>query len=201
MARHRKGLVKVSGFDREEWMRRRAERMGATGGAAAARPSPMRMAVVVVWLAIGAAVGWVAHERLVPAARQRPPVVRAAAEAHATFAALPDRPVEMAAGPELLAWLSERLGAPVAAPALDGHELLGGRLLPGPAALLVYQAPDGGRVSLWAAPAAGKADGATVRAAEIGGTTVLWWRDGALVRALAGGDHDRLQRLAAQARG
>ena len=97
-----------------------------------------------------------------------------AARAHALFSGDAERPVELtaAAGADMAAWFSSRLGKPVAIPYLgaSGLRLVGGRLLAGadgPVAQLIYEDEDGYRLTLGvsAVPAAGGPE----RAASVSG--------------------------------
>ncbi|MEE9205916.1 MAG: anti-sigma factor, partial [Acidimicrobiia bacterium] len=81
---------------------------------------------------------------------------RQAASAHRVYAPELQRPVEVTAEQEtqLLAWLSQRVGARIKAPKLAdvGFRLIGGRLLPtaeGPAAQLMYENAAGKRITLY----------------------------------------------------
>src|SRR3546814_6594980 len=82
-----------------------------------------------------------------------------AVAAYRVFATDRTRPVEMDAsqGPELQAWLSARLGRPMALPDLQtyGFALLFGLMLATPdgaAAMLVYQDAVGWRISVYVRP-------------------------------------------------
>lgn len=84
-------------------------------------------------------------------------IVDRAADAHATYALDPTRPVEFTARQAMVMnqWLQRRLGLAVTAPDLapEGWTLLGGRLVPGagtPAALFVYEEAGGERLSVFA---------------------------------------------------
>ncbi|MFN3375538.1 MAG: anti-sigma factor family protein [Burkholderiaceae bacterium] len=79
-----------------------------------------------------------------------------ASMAHAIFQPEVRHPVEVSAAQQdhLVAWLSKRLGRPLAVPDLQpqGFELMGGRLLPGdsgPRAQFMYQNAAGVRVTLY----------------------------------------------------
>lgn len=101
----------------------------------------------------------------------------------------------------LVQWLSKRLGYPIAAPDLSGEglRLLGGRLLPGesgPAALLMYEAADGSRTSLYFARGADPG-GTAFHYAESGDAAACYWRDGPGGFAVVGPrDRERLLRVA-----
>ena len=112
-------------------------------------------------------------------------------------------PVEVGASDEahLVQWLSKRLGYAIKAPDLSpqGLRLLGGRLLPGadgPAAQLMYEAPDGRRYTLYCARASGRSETA-FRFAEAGDTAAFYWIDAQAGYALVGPrDRERLLKLA-----
>src|SRR3546814_13417084 len=85
-------------------------------------------------------------------------------------------------GPELQAWLSARLGRPMALPDLQtyGFALLGGRMLATPdgaAAMLVYQDAEGGRISVYVRPSTRPGDVRGSRREE-GLALRYWFRDG-----------------------
>lgn len=112
----------------------------------------------VALLAVGGALGWLAHGRLGGVSVAMAPGERFAREAlatHAVYAPEVRHPVEVAATDEahLIAWLSKRLGTPLQVPDLraQGFHLIGGRLgvaEGGPSAILMYEADDGTRLSL-----------------------------------------------------
>lgn len=130
----------------------------------AARPGPrwaMALAATcasVALLAVGGALGWLAHGRLGSSTLVLAPGERFAREAlatHAVYAPEMRHPVEVAATEEahLIAWLSKRLGTALQVPDLrpQGFHLIGGRLgvaEGGPSAILMYEADDGTRLSL-----------------------------------------------------
>ncbi|SMF14769.1 Transmembrane transcriptional regulator (anti-sigma factor RsiW) [Tistlia consotensis] len=129
---------------------------------------------------------------------------RAALDAHRVFAAELRHPVEVPASQagHLNAWLSNRIGVPIAAPDLSsaGYRLLGGRLLsePGrPVALYMYEDAAGRRLTLSLAHSrAGDGTGDLTFQAR-GRLQVVSWMAGPLDVALAGElDGDRLRGLA-----
>lgn len=118
------------------------------------------LAASVVWLAIGLAGGWLAHDRLgegavVEASRH---VASRALSAHRVYAVEVRHPVEVFADEEahLVKWLSKRLGHQIRTPDLtpQGFRLVGGRLLPAeggaPAAQFMYENAAGRRVTVYA---------------------------------------------------
>jgi anti-sigma factor RsiW len=124
-------------------------------------------------------------------------------EAHRVYVSEVRHPVEVGADEEahLVQWLSKRLGFPITAPNLSGEglRLLGGRLLPseaGPAALLMYEAADGSRSSLYFSREADPI-GTAFRYAEGGDAAAFYWRDGPGGFAVVGPrDRERLLRVA-----
>ena len=109
-----------------------------------------------------------------------------AAAAHRVFVPDARRPVEVAAAQEaqLMQWLSNRLGRRLAAPDLTalGLQLVGGRLLPGgagqPAAQLMYQDADGGRLTLYLRADPAQRETAFRYAEDpASGVAAFWWVD------------------------
>lgn len=125
-----------------------------------------------------------------------PPIAHVAMYAHAAYVPEVRHPVEVAANEQqhLLAWLSKRLSTPLRAPSLDaaGYQLLGGRLLPrtddrdpAPLAMLMYENPQGRRLTLLVKRESTNRETA-FRFSEEGSTRVFYWIDGPLGYALAG---------------
>lgn len=167
--------------------------------------SLQRFAAGMMIAVFGGMLGWLAHDRLSPAA---PPVANSlphrAAIAHAVFSPDVRRPVEITAEQEdqLVAWLSKRMGTPVRPPKLGvvGYELVGGRLLPGgkgPVAQFMYQDGSGQRLTLYVSnEIAGNQDTA-FRFADEGAVKVFYWVDGSFGYALSAGmPKDELARVA-----
>jgi anti-sigma factor RsiW len=115
-------------------------------------------AAILLALSAGGAGGWFAR------AAQRPNDIAwltlQAASAHRVFAAddvtqvPPDDPAT------LRHWMSDRLGQPASVPDLSpmGYRFRGGRVLAavgGPAAMLIYDAADGARVTIYVQPMRG----------------------------------------------
>jgi len=175
-------------------MRRR--RMGAARLAAAA----------ALLLAVGLGAGWTLNDYARGAAAPGDEIA-AALEAHRIFVAEKAHPVEVSAEARdhLGVWLGNRLGTPVAIPDLGaaGLTLMGGRLLPGPdgpAGQLMYEVPDGRRVTLYIQPGAGEARSFFFAAFE--GEDALAWRSPELSYVLTGPfDRDRLIGIAHQIHG
>jgi anti-sigma factor RsiW len=164
----------------------------ATGARWHIRPRREALRAVTIAIAaaiVGGAAGWL--WRSITVEPQWQDFTRQAAAAHRVYTSERERPVEVAARPELLAWLSRRLGTPIVAPRLDafGYRLIGGRLLPGtggtPAAQLMYESAEGRRFTLYI-----RADLRNWREIEFQfaheeGVNVLYWLDGPRGYALA----------------
>lgn len=116
----------------------RARRVAALRAAAAA------LALVL----LGGGAGWLIRGHLTPGLAVLPALELPAALAHRTFAATPERGMELfTANPDrLAAWFSRRASAPMVVPQLagEGYALVGGRVVPGeagPALLALYRGP------------------------------------------------------------
>jgi len=119
-------------------------------------------ASVALSLGLGGALGWTARDAMPtePTVAARTGVIAVSAEAlatHQVFAGDGRHPVEFMAAQrgELLRWLSDRLGRPIAIPDLTplGYRFMGGRLVAaerGPAALLMYDDGRGTRLTIYA---------------------------------------------------
>lgn len=160
----------------------------AAGGSFRAGTDPRppvlrRAAIIAVAVALGAAVGWLGRSATVepPPWKEFP---RQAAAAYRVYAPEHDRPVEIASGHELLAWLSRRLGMPIGAPQLGpfGYRLMGGRLLPtpagAPAAQLMYQNASGHRITLYIRSDLRNSREVEFQLAQEHDVNVLYWLDG-----------------------
>ena len=119
-------------------------------------------------------------------------IASAVRSAHAVYGSEIRHPVEVAADQRdhLTAWLSKRLGQPVAAPdlAAQGYQLVGGRLLSlggKPAAYFMYENARKQRLSLYVMNNAEHRDTA-FRLEEANGILTCYWLDGPLGYALAG---------------
>lgn len=166
----------------------------AHGGRAAAAGSRWGMAAAIGWLAIGLVGGFIAGRNTdtAPTTTAQIPLARQAAVAHAVYAPEVRHPVEVGADQRdhLLGWLSKRLGHPIVAPALEalGYQLVGGRLLSGPAgpgALLMYEDASGERLTLFVG--ADTDESATAfRFAEHDKVNVFYWVDAGYGYALSG---------------
>lgn len=165
-----------------------------------AMPQPWRkmllpkVAAGVVWLAAGAALGFMARGSLQGAGNQEAMVTlpHQAAIAHVVYSPEVRHPVEVGAEQEahLVQWLSKRLGDKVVIPNLntEGYSLIGGRLLPsdhGPAAQFMYQDQSGKRLTLYVRQNTGNGESA-FRFASEGNVSVFYWIDGPFGYALSG---------------
>src|SRR5262249_49373666 len=122
------------------------------------------VAALAATLVAGIGIGFIAHDYWTPSlGAPRASLARQALLAYAAYAPEVRHPVEVSAREEqhLVAWLSQRLDAPLRAPCLtqSGYQLVGGRLLPAsagapavdqtsPVALLMYENAQGKRLSL-----------------------------------------------------
>ena len=151
----------------------------------------MRRAAAVVLLLAGGALGF-GFGTLIQSDDAAGRFLADAAIAHDVFIAETRHPIEVAASERehLQAWLSKRLGAALAAPDLSktGLSLLGGRLLPaasGPAAQLMYETPDGQRITCYIVAEAGLLAPGQVYI-EKGDTAVLAWPTQNFAYAISG---------------
>ena len=148
-----------------------------------------RVAAVVAIFVAGAGGGWYAatlHQStttVVQAASTTTTVTQGAVAAYRTFVVEVAHPVEVDARQEahLVAWLSRRLGRPLAAPDLAqyGYRLMGGRLLPagsGQAAQFMYNDQSGKRITVYVRAADGGRETA-FRFEREGDTASFAWID------------------------
>lgn len=159
------------------------------------------VAAAAIALAVGAAGGWFARDYLsIESDRQiARALADAAIEAHRLYINEVRHPIEVRADEaHLLPWLSRRVGSPVRAPDLadEGLKLLGGRLLPGPTALIMYEGANGDRVTITAARA--RREGRTAfKWRTAGDVGALAWFDSGLAFVVAGpAERERLDRIA-----
>lgn len=148
------------------------------------------MAAALALVVVGGAGGWIGRGLVVPDAAAMT-LVREAEAAHALYEPEVLHPVEVSGedGAHLVKWLSKRLDRTLAAPDLtsDGFTLVGGRLLPSTsraAALLMYENPEGARVTLYVIPGAG--DETAMRVSDSGRLTAVSWQTGKLDCVLVG---------------
>ena len=143
-------------------------------------------AAAMVWLALGAAAGWVGRAALQKehvSIRSKPgPTIQDAVAAFRTYVPEAVHPVEVKADqtPHLEQWLSKRMGEPIAAPDLSaqGFSLMGGRIVPTgdtPAALLMYDDAQGTRLTLYARM--GTTAPTSLRYAREGDVDAVSWSD------------------------
>jgi anti-sigma factor RsiW len=158
-------------------------------------------------VALGAALGTAAVWTL-PDPPHAEEMLRDAAVAHAVYSPEMRHPVEVAAADKayLQTWLSQRLGMKVEVPDLEpaGLALVGGRLLPGksrPVAVLMYQARDGRRASLYWVPDFARSRETALLYAQEHNVRVFYWLDHECGYALVSHDigKEELGRIAATA--
>ncbi len=114
-----------------------------------------------------------------------PRFVHQATVAHMAYAPEVRHPVEIysAQQPQLLSWLSKRLGRDIKAPNLasTGFRLIGGRLLPGEmnkaAAMFMYENASGQRISLYLRGMAQPTPETAFRVTERAGIATYYWVD------------------------
>ncbi|QBQ98574.1 anti-sigma factor [Paraburkholderia pallida] len=124
-------------------------------------------------------------------ARDAESFARRADVAYAVYSPEVRHPVEVGAADEahLVAWLSKRLGKPLAIPPLGeyGYALVGGRLLPGaagPAAQFMYQNGAGARLTLYVSTSGRSRD--AVHLLSDGSRRTFYWSTDGMGYALSG---------------
>lgn len=137
---------------------------------------------------------------------QVPGLVADGAEIHQLFAEDPEHPVELTAAQsdELTEWMAVHLGEAAAVPDLRpmGLTFLGGRLLgsqEGPFAQLLYEAADGGRISLYLSRGDGSANETAdgIQIIRVDGLNAGYWQEDSLTYALvAEAPQERLRSIA-----
>lgn len=163
-----------------------------------------RVAASVAALAATGLLGYGLGLNSVPTVEPLARMPRDAALAHVVFSAEQRHPVEVDAAhaDDLVAWLSKRLGAPLAAPDFtdQGFALLGGRLLSGgdgPVAQFMYESPDQRRVTLYVRREVQGNGDTRFRHAMEAGVEVFYWIDRDMGYALSGAiERDEMGRLA-----
>lgn len=167
-----------------------------------------RVAAVLIWMTVGAIVGWGVRDRqAVTAAVQTAEIdkvlIERARMAHVIYSAEQRRAVEVPASQEddMIRWLSKRMNTAVRVPDLTAHGFtaLGGRLLPGvdgPACQIMYQNSAGKRLTIYLARDAGKARPVEFNDRDV--VHVVIWSDGKLAFAVSADlDREELGRIAA----
>lgn len=153
-----------------------------------------RIAASLVWLTVGATIGFFARgsDPLTGKTDLSASLPHQAAIAHVVYSPEVRHPVEVGADQEahLVQWLSKRLGGAIVIPKLgtQGFFLVGGRLLPankGPAAQIMYQDKAGTRLTLYVLQETGNSETA-FRFANEGKISVFYWLDGPFGYALSG---------------
>lgn len=199
-----------------DW-RAQADAIRARFGAVADEPVPARLDVArlarprVLWRTVAAAAllaagigglaGWLAHGAAATSPTVPEIMTAQALNAHRLYVAEVRHPIEVrAAEQHLMPWLSKRVGTSLRAPDLKQYSLslLGGRLLPGPlgpAALFMYESPDGERFTFYCSRS--KSQRTALRYQEIGDVAAMHWVEsefGYVVSGPAG--RERLARIA-----
>jgi anti-sigma factor RsiW len=165
----------------------------------------LAVAAIVLAFVLGGAAGWYGRgsfEGGSPGARM---VTAEAIEAYNLYVVEVRHPVEVpgAEATHLVQWLSKRLGYDVRAPNLGtlGLQLVGGRLLPGPAGgagFFMYEGSTGERYTLYCAKSAAPASALRYRAA--GAVAAYYWIDDNRAYVVSGpADRDRLLKVAQSA--
>ncbi|MDH3218900.1 MAG: anti-sigma factor [Gammaproteobacteria bacterium] len=152
--------------------------------------SPLwHVAAAVLWLGVGAIIGFSLQNQRDADGFLRPLPVEAAF-AHAVYVPEVRHPVEVGASEQehLNAWLSKRLDRPIAAPDLRpaGYALIGGRLLPDghrPAAQFMFEDATGQRITLYIRHALDTRETSFLHA-EKAGLGIVYWVDNGLAYAL-----------------
>jgi anti-sigma factor RsiW len=144
--------------------------------------SPWRVAAaLLLTLGLGIGTGWTARgtQRMGEVTR----LGMEAAAAHSVFATDPSHPIEIGPEnrPELVAWIDRKLHRSVSVPDLSaqGYRLIGGRVLStmiGPAAMLMYDDDQGGRITLFLQPM--RSDVAPMQPVSSGAANGYAWIDG-----------------------
>ncbi len=163
-----------------------------------------RSAAAVLVIAMAGGLGYTVGVQTATVQTAYTPLQQEAAIAHVVFSPEEKHPVEVRAqhADHLVAWLSKRLGAQLAAPDFraEGFELLGGRLLAGtagPVAQFMYENGEGRRITLYVRRDARSEHETSFRHAREDGVEVFYWIDRDLGYALSGQvERQVMQRLA-----
>jgi anti-sigma factor RsiW len=213
LASHPEDAARVAGW------RAQADAIRARYGAVAEEPVPAALApqrllqaqrrvsrgliaaAAAVAFLFGGFAGWFARDAAAIATQAPDSFTAEALAAHRLYIAEVRHPVEVKAGEQhLLPWLSRRVGAPLRAPDLHefGLKLLGGRLLPGPygpAALFMYEGPNGERYTLYCSPQRQPRSAFRYNVADR--FAAVHWVDGQIGFVVSGpADRERLSRVA-----
>jgi anti-sigma factor RsiW len=163
------------------------------------KPLLARAVLAAACLVLGVGLGWFARGVAIAPERMAQALVREAMSAHTIFASDEHRPVEIDASHEgdLQRWLSKRMGGDVRAPQLAslGYHLLGGRLLAseqGPAALFMYEGPNGERMTLVLVTSLANDTDVPLRDLHRDGVRAVYWLEDNVGCVLVGNaaDHD-----------
>ena len=144
-------------------------------------------------VAVGTALGWLAHAFVPLPSGQGVSLARQAAIAYAVYAPEVRHPVEVGAddADHLVRWLSKRLGTDLKCPKLGayGFSLVGGRLLSGPngpVAQFMFQDNRGARLTLYVSGQRGDSHQTAFRFSQEDRVSVFYWIDGRYGYALSG---------------
>lgn len=148
-------------------------------------------AAAVVLLCLGGAGGWSLRGEAGPQGVAA--VAQEAADSFAVYGSDRVRPVELRAGEraELVAWVTQRIGRPVAVPdlAASGYRFMGGRIVAtahGPAAMFMYDDDRGTRLALLTRPMAAADQNAPMTAHAGRGVNGFAWAANGLGYSLVG---------------
>jgi len=151
------------------------------------------IAAAIAGLIIGGSAGWFSHNLGITEGSTLDQLAQRSSAAYLVYSPEKLHPVEVKAEKSgyLSTWLSKRMGMSFKIPKLGdlGFELIGGRLMVGgtsPAALLMYENPEGRRVVLYVRndlPSPGKTN---MQFARKNGASVVTWSDGVSGFGLAG---------------
>lgn len=153
------------------------------------------VAASVVWLGLGLAGGWLAHDRLLARSNvdETHLVAEEAVSAYRVYAVEVLHPVEVFAEQEqhLVKWLSKRLGYDIRTPDFTqlGFHLVGGRLLPTvngtAAAQFMFEDRTGRRLTLYVS-AIDSSEETAFRFQELDGVSAFVWLDKGMGFAMTG---------------
>jgi anti-sigma factor RsiW len=158
-------------------------------------------AAVILATVVGGVAGWVGRAASTPAPTSVEIMTAEALSAHKLYTAEVRHPIEVrAAEQHLIPWLSKRVGTNLRVPDLKEYslKLLGGRLLPGPigpAALFMYESPNGERVTIYCSKSKKLRMG--LRYQSGGDVAAMHWVESEIGYVVSGpDDRDRLAKIA-----
>jgi anti-sigma factor RsiW len=197
--------------------RAQADAIRARYGGVAVEPAPARLdidqlarprhiwptaaATAAVAFLAGTVAGWVAHSASTGGPSPLEILHAEALSAHRLYIAEVRHPIEVRAGEQhLVPWLSRRVGTALRAPDLESFslKLLGGRLLPGPigpAALFMYESPDGERYTFYCSKSHGPRTALRYHAVE--SVAAVQWVESEIAFVMSGpANRERLLKIA-----